>query len=179
MRPESLLSEAALASLAEHAREAPPGPFVEVGVYKGGSAAVLYEIAREQDRQLWLFDTFTGMPFADEIDGNEAGSFADTSFREICRLFPKAYPMAGIFPDETWRAVAATIEPVAFVHADADQYRSTKGICDCLPPVMAAGGMILFDDYGLPGCDGCTRAVDEADFANREILPTGKLLVRF
>jgi hypothetical protein len=44
-----------------------------------------------------------------------------------------------------------------------------------LPPLMAAGGVLLFDDYEcLPGA---RRAVDE-HFAVREFTPLGKAIVR-
>ncbi len=62
-RLPSLLGAEQLAALATLARATPPGDFAEVGVYRGGSAQVLYEIAQEQNRTLHLFDTFTGTPF--------------------------------------------------------------------------------------------------------------------
>ena len=46
-------------------REAVPGDFAELGVYKGCSAKVLHLLAPE--RRIWLFDTFAG--FADSTRG--------------------------------------------------------------------------------------------------------------
>ena len=66
--------------------------------------------------------------------------------------------------------------PIAFVHADADQYQSTADICRILGPKMVPGGMMLFDDYRC--VPSCIRAVDEY-FPNREQLPDGRALVRF
>lgn len=182
-RPESLLSPAALASLESLARSAPPGDFVEVGVYKGGSAAVLYDVAHEQGRRLFLFDTFAGTPFQHAVfDKNARGSFSDCSEEEIRRLFPDARVIPGVFPHSLPRT--HPFGPIAFVHADADQYRSTRAICDEMPRRMVKGGMILFDDYGENGCEGCTIAVDECfvdvspERCNR-IPETGKMLVRF
>lgn len=177
MQPYSLLTQASLDSLEALARSAPKGAFAEVGVYCGGSAAVLYRVAQEQGRELFLYDTFKGTPFHREgLDGNRKGSFADTDFLEIIRLFPKATITRGIFP-----ASAIPMGPVAFVHADADQYDSTKAICEHFPPLMVEGGMILFDDYGVGGCDGCTKAVDESFEPGRldRVESTGKLVVRF
>ncbi len=174
-QPESLLSPEALTSLEWLARTAPPGAFVEVGVYKGGSAAVLYRVAQEQDRQLFLYDTFKGTPFyRPGLDGNRKHSFADVDFAEICRLFPKAIIVKGVFP-----ATARPMGTVAFVHADADQYDSTAAICSHFPPIMAKGGTILFDDYGVSGCDGCTKAVNEAFGDRITRLDTGKAAVQF
>ena len=62
MTGPSLLSPEQLEDLAQLARSAPAGAFVEVGVYRGGSARVLCDIAQEQGRTLYLFDTFAGHP---------------------------------------------------------------------------------------------------------------------
>ncbi len=171
--PPSLLGKPALRDLEKLARSAPPGAFVEIGVYQGGSAAVLYKIALEQGRALYLYDTFEGMPYHHAaLDGNKKGAFADTDFDTVRRLFPDACVIKGIFPMSL-----VNMPSVAFVHADADQYESTKAICQTLPPRMVSGGMILFDDYQDPGCRGCTKAVQE-HFKDIEIRPTGKGLVR-
>jgi O-methyltransferase len=173
------LGPSSLASLNEQARLTPDGAIVEIGVYKGGSAAILDRVAREQGRELWLFDTFTGTPFYHiGLDSNPRGSFADTSEEEIRALFPNAHVIAGVFPSSL---VGTNLNKVAFVHADADQYRSTKAICEELSWLMVKGGAMLFDDYGM--CDGATLAIDQA-FVDLhpercDLLETGKILVRF
>ena len=158
-------------SLREHAAAAPPGAFVEIGVYQGNTAAHLYEIAQAQGRELYLYDTFCGMPFQGELDGHPVGDYADTSAEAVQALMPKAHVRAGVFP--------RSLRPmplVAFVHADADQYRSTAAICQIMPKLMVKGGVILFDDYEVGDCQGCTAAVRE--FCKEYwTLDTGKALV--
>jgi hypothetical protein len=76
MNPISVIGPRALDDLRAAASEAPPGDFVEVGVYKGGSAAVLAEVARARGRRLFLFDTFSGMPHSEQgVDHHVVGDF--------------------------------------------------------------------------------------------------------
>jgi O-methyltransferase len=166
----SLINQEMLATMRALAAGTPPGALVEVGVYKGGSAAVLNEVAQEQGRALYLFDTFDGMPFQGPLDLHRVGDFADTSAAAVLALCPGAIICEGIFPHTLGETGL-----VAFVHADADQYQSTLDVCERLGPRMVAGGLMLFDDYCL---DGCRTAVDES-YPERELLLDGRALVRF
>lgn len=151
---ESLLGSHTLDVLCRIARASPPGAFVEFGVYKGGAAERLAVIARAQGRQLFLYDTFAGMPFQGPDDSHRVGEFADTSAEEVQALIPDAVVVAGVFP-----ASLVKMPPLGFVHVDADQYESVAAACRVFPPLMVKGGVIVFDDYKcLPGA---TRAVEE------------------
>src|SRR5262245_59284952 len=138
------------------ARVTPPGRFVEIGVYKGGSAWHLAKIAREQGRELHLFDTFSGIPYKDEIDILEVGRFADTSLEAVRKAIPDAHFYAGVFP----HTMPAELTGIAFAHIDCDQYRSVKSCIDTIWPRMVSGGIMYFDDYHW--LDGATQAVNEA-----------------
>ena len=89
---ESLISDGTLREMVAMARDTPVGTFVEVGVYRGGSAAWLDELAHEQGRELYLFDTFHGIPYRTHPDdGHNVGDFADGATREqIALAFPDA-----------------------------------------------------------------------------------------
>src|SRR5262245_37986542 len=75
IRPHTYLVEAklhTLVRLGEYLNSlGVPGDFVECGVYKGGSAAVLSRYLG-LDRHLWLYDSFAGMPATSTKDGEEA-----------------------------------------------------------------------------------------------------------
>lgn len=167
----SLIGDYLLGFMAGLAWSRPDGAFAEVGVYKGGSAQVLYGIAQAQARSLFLYDTFSGMPFKGEFDSHEVGAFADCSVEEVRKIMPKANVVQGVFPSSQ-----VPMPPMAFVHADADQYQSTLSICRIFGPLMIDGGMMLFDDYR--GVAGCIKAVDEC-YPSRLILPDGRALVNF
>jgi O-methyltransferase len=172
-----LVNEQMSETMVRLAATRPAGAFVEVGVYQGGTAVLLYKVAQAQGREIFLFDTFAGMPVSDAGDVHKVGDFADTSYELVRAVVPNATLVSGVFPFSF-----VETGPVAFVHADADQYFSTLSICSVFAPRMVDGGMILFDDYDpLPGC---RKAVDEffADTGSQAhlmILEDGRALARF
>ncbi len=170
MKPTSLVGEHTIAEMLKHAETTPAGCFVEVGVYKGGTAWHLNELAKKQQRKLYLYDTFCGMPYRDEtVDSHRVGDFGDTTQSEVAAAIPEAIISAGIFP-----LSALVMEPVAFAHLDCDQYQSVKDSVIYLLPLMVQGGIIWFDD---PFClDGATKALKEL-FTHYQVAECGKAYV--
>jgi hypothetical protein len=149
MAPDSLVSPSAIEDLVQIAQASPLGCFVEFGVYKGGTAWHLARIAREQGRALFLYDTFTGIPFQDGIDSHKPGDFADTSLDAVKAAIPDAFYCVGVFP-----STLVEMPPIAFVHVDADQYQSLRDAIKAFVPRMVKGASIVFDDYRcLAGAD--------------------------
>src|SRR5690349_978191 len=153
--PLSLVSPENIEWLCKLAKSSPEsGCFVEVGVYKGGAAWHLAKVAQEQGRSIFLYDTFTGIPFKDEIDGHNVGDFSDTDVQAVRAAVPYATVVQGLFPEEI-----RLMPPVAFAHIDVDQYRSTRDAVLALKPLMLPGGIMVFDDYGC--LNSATVAIDE------------------
>jgi len=156
------------------------GELAECGVYKGGTAKILAEVA--PDRRLHLFDTFSGMPETDpKRDLHKAGDFADTSLqsvREYLSGHKNVDCIAGVIPQSLDVVRGSTF---AFVHLDLDIYSSIKSACEFFYPRLQSGGILLFDDYGYPSCPGARAAVDEF-FTNkpevRVVMVTGQCSVR-
>lgn len=167
--PTSLIGPGHLDSLCALATTTPPGCFVELGVFEGGSAYRLMEVAREQGRKLYLYDTFEGIPFQGKGDQHTIGEFA-ADLESVKEVIPDAIFVKGIFPYSL-----VEMDPIAFVHVDADQYQSILDACHVFPPLMVPGGIMLFDDYGQ--LEGATKAIDEY-FGDRIELIYGKALVR-
>jgi O-methyltransferase len=128
-----------------------PGAFAEVGVYKGESAAIIH--ALDPDRELYLFDTFTGFPASDlEGETGEAASytpdnFADASSANILDKFvnkDKIHLQKGYFPDTTQ---GLEEKQFALVNLDADLYKPTKAALEFFYPRLAPGGVIFIHDY--------------------------------
>ena len=171
--PYSLVSFEHIEEMCAVARGSPGGGcFVEVGVYQGGTAYHLAQIAQAQGRQIYLYDTFTGIPHKDEIDAHPVGDFADTSVEQVRAAIPYAQVIEGVFPDSM-----VPMGPVAFVHLDADQYRSYMDSLRVLVPLMMPGGAMVYDDYGCLA--GATTAVNEFFGPDRVTHRTGKAMVRF
>lgn len=163
---QSIVAPGQLSAMATLVRNLPPGAIVEVGVYHGGSAAVLYPIALAQARPLHLFDTFTGTPFHTEgLDRHKIDrEFADnTAEAHIRTMMPQAKLHVGIYPDTH----PANLTDIAFIHCDCDQYLSYRAVIDRLWPLVVPGGAMLFDDY--PYLAGAKKAVEES-FSQAELL---------
>jgi O-methyltransferase len=149
------------------------GCVVECGTWKGGMLAGIAEVLGP-DRRYFGFDSFEGLPPAKEIDGNAALAWqSDTvspNFHENCRASVRDAEaalklsgakhvelVAGWF-DRTLPSWAAP-QPIALLRLDADWYDSTRICLDALMPQMAAGGLVIVDDYYT--WDGCARAVHD------------------
>lgn len=159
----SLVNRDNIAQMLAAAASTPPGMFIEVGVYRGGTAWHLAKLAEEQRRRIMLFDTFTGIPFADPSKGDThvVGDFADTSFEAVRNAIPYAAVVKGVFPDcvPPQPVGMKAVPDVAFAHLDVDQYQSYIDCCSYLAQWMVPGGIMWFDD-----CDhlaGAKRAVQE------------------
>lgn len=175
--PPSLLTPESLVVLAELAAMAPPGNFVEVGVYRGGSAAVLHRYATYKARKLYLYDTFDGVPYADAEDVHQAGDHTPPpdTLAELKRHMPLAEFVVGDFCRES-PTVAAAMAPIALVHVDCDQHRPTAHAIAMFAAHMVEDGIMLFDDANFPGV---MRAIRNAFRSRFETTSNGKVLVRF
>lgn len=111
------------------------GDVAEVGVFKGGTAKLVAEIINGRDKNLFLFDTFRGMPKTDSsIDKHQEGDFSGFSLAEVKSFVgesPNIFFVEGFFPDTAGIAEGRTF---SFVHIDADIYRSVKDCCDFFLP---------------------------------------------
>ena len=70
-----------------------------------------------------------------------------------------AHPIEGIFPDDHLDEFRD--KTFCFVHIDVDVYRSAKDVLAFAWPRIPVGGVVVFDDYGVPNCNGITVVVDE------------------
>lgn len=152
----SLIPENVRVALEQTARATPAGAFVEVGVYQGGSAQHLLRAARDQGRELWLFDTFTGIPFKGPHDYHAVGDFSDVDMPALGRALRGAHFVKGVFPGTFTPELAREIGPLAFVHADCDQYDSVRACVEHLVPRLVKNGVIWFDDVA------CLASADKA-----------------
>lgn len=174
-KPHSLVGEAIIQEMCEYARDTPPGCIVEVGVYQGGTAWHLNELCKVQNRVLYLFDTFTGIPYRNVEMGDPClpGDFSDCSEEQVRRDIPEAVIVRGLFP---YSAFNLNIKNIAFVHLDCDQYQSYLDSAWYLGPLMISGGVMWFDDYCLPGAK---KALDDTFGDRIQTAKCGKQFVKF
>lgn len=161
-----------------------PGAFVESGVWMGGSimaaARTLVEMGAT-DRDLYLYDTFEGLPAPGEHDGIAGATQSateiyadlnatsgDTPYLEAPIDVVRANVALTGYPTNRIHTIAGLVEDtipntapdqVAFLRLDTDWYSSTKAEMETLFPRLAPHGILIIDDYGY--LDGARKAVDE------------------
>jgi hypothetical protein len=183
LRPLTMVSDLALIDLVHALRtvldEGVPGDLVECGVWRGGAAFLLASQLKQagvSDRQVWLFDSFEGLPDPQEIDGEAALAYSrDTEgagYYDNCRasleevranaeelgLGALTKFVKGWFSD-TLPVTSASIGPIAILRIDADWYSSVRDCLDHLYDHVSEGGFVIIDDYFA--WDGCVVAVHE------------------
>lgn len=159
------------------------GDVWECGVYKGGTAAMMAAILKENcpTKRLYLFDTFEGMPDTDGAkDWHKKGDFSDTDLESVVSFIGHdnlCVVRKGFVP-----ATFAGLETarIALAHIDVDIYKSIIDCLDFIWPRISFGGFVVFDDYGFPTCPGARAAVDYFFLSRACVplcLPTGQALV--
>jgi predicted O-methyltransferase YrrM len=142
-------------------------PVVEVGSFRGGSAALLAEALRMgagEPRELHVVDTFEGhidATFSAHDSEEHRGKFRDTTYDDV-RAFLAAYPGVQVHKGDATAVIASWPERrYALVHLDVDLYRPTLDCLEYFGPRLAAGGVLVMDDYESPTCPGVSVAVQE------------------
>ena len=140
----------------------------------------------ETDRQLLLFDTFTGLPDPSEQDVCFSGQSAESVINDCAKFDPEvAFCIASLeevqanmkstgYPEENTHYFKGMVEEtlpanapekIAILRLDTDWYESTKHELIHLFPRLVDGGVLLIDDYGH--WEGARQAVDEYLTENR------------
>jgi O-methyltransferase len=158
-----------------------PGTFVECGVWRGGSMmAIALTLLRlgVSNRELYLFDTFSGMTPPSEEDVKHTGERAadmlakaprDSDDWAIASLDDVREAVLGVgYPEERIHFVEGPVEEtlpakapddIALLRLDTDWYASTKHALVHLYPHVSPGGVLIVDDYAY--WQGARQAVDE------------------
>jgi len=161
-----------------------PGSVVECGVWRGGSmmaAALQLQALNAADRELWLYDTFTGMtePTKEDMEaasGRTARQLLDStpvdSGNNVWCIADendvKNNMCSTNYPEELVHFVKGDVsqtlkqhspEKIALLRLDTDWYASTKVELETLYGKLVPGGVCILDDYGH--WEGARKAVDD------------------
>lgn len=193
--PYTMLSYSALCEMYDVIRRVDkssvPGAIVEMGCWSGGCGAFMSWTTKKNasDRQVWLFDSFEGLPELAEEDSEWAkradlkikekdqkeiksiGSYSTTEEKVQMALkaldaTEKVHVVKGWFQNSV-PGVQSQIGPIAVLRLDGDLYESTKYCLEALYDQVSPNGIIVIDDYHL---EGCRRALYEF-FYTRNISP--------
>lgn len=116
------------------------GLALEFGVWAGRSLRVIAEA--RQGRGVYGFDSFRGLPEDYRWDIG-TGTFAVDALPDV----PGAELVVGWFEDTLPGFLAAHPGPVDFVHVDSDLYSSAATVLRHVGPRLAAGSVLLFDEF--------------------------------
>jgi len=164
-----------------------PGAIVECGVWRGGSMlACAHTLLRRgvTDRDLYLFDTFTGMSEPTSADvrisqGKSAAELMEAKGpgplawnrpeRWVATLDDVKEGFTGLgYPEERLHFVPGKVEEtvpeqapdtISILRLDTDWYESTKHELNHLYDRLSPGGVLIIDDYGT--WQGSKQATDE------------------
>ncbi|CAN5633349.1 TylF/MycF family methyltransferase [soil metagenome] len=182
------------------------GDIVECGVWKGGSTMAMLETlkqAGDTTRNVYLYDTFEGMPPPTEDDKTTYNKSAEellnadadkeknlvwaySSIEEV----KSNIALSGYNPNllhfvkgKVEDTIPATLPgKIALLRLDTDWYESTKHELEYLYPLLVKGGVLIIDDYGH--WQGAKKAVDEYIESNKipillnRIDDTGRIAVK-
>lgn len=144
------------------------GDAVEFGCYVGTTSVFLADRLKNTGRQLYLYDSFEGLPPKSSEDESPAGlqfktgELLATKKQLIKNLKQRGVPMPvikkGWFSELTKADVPGLI---AFAFLDGDYYHSVRDPLKLIWPFLAPGAIIVVDDYANEALPGAARAVDE------------------
>jgi O-methyltransferase len=137
-----------------------PGAWVECGTWNGGSAAIIGRICKKNPaRQLWLFDSWEGLPEPTQEDVSFEGKAGQAGWAagrqekvEELLLQKLQLPRSRVhlvkgWVDDTIPATKSTIGPISYLLLDCDWHHSTNLALNELYDQVIPGGFVLVDDY--------------------------------
>lgn len=162
-----------------------PGDLIETGVWRGGATIFMRAVLKAygvQDRNVWVADSFEGLPPPDaEKYPQDAGDRHHTArelaisleqvksnFERYGLLDGQVRFLKGWFRDTL---PTAPIEKLAVARLDGDMYESTMDALVNLYPKLSVGGYLIVDDYGaVPACRQAVHDYREAHGISEELV---------
>ncbi len=132
-----------------------PGDFVECGVFRGHTAAVIcrYHDFASVPKRFYLYDTFAGLPETTSTEKERSGwdKFKDNPdqleafVRDRFKEYPNAVIVKGIVPQSFAQAVP---DKIAYLHIDMNSEAAEMGALEWLFDRVSPSGFVMFDDFG-------------------------------
>jgi O-methyltransferase len=149
-----------------------PGDVVEFGCYIGTTSLFLRRLLSvhdpNQSRQLYAYDSFSGLPDKTTEDASGAGEqFQVGELTVSKKQFLHEFQKANLQSPNTFKGWFKDIAPdqlpdqIAFAFLDGDFYESIRDSLLLVWPRLVAGGTITIDDYSRAALPGVERAVQE------------------
>jgi len=162
-----------IAQCAERQAQTASGDFIELGVFRGGSAILLASVIKSYHAscKLHLLDSWQGLPDL-ETEDLGTGSFVtkgqfSQSSEDAVRARLDEFQLLDVCKTyQGWveDTLPALQGPFSFAHLDLDLYKPTHFVLSWLLPKMSDDGELIIDDYGnenLRRFPGVEKAVSE------------------
>ena len=145
------------------------GGVVELGCYKGDTSILFQRELQRTGKNLWLYDSFAGLPEKTREDNSVAGDQFKTgelfvTKREVTEKFKRqSLPLPKIKKAffEDLDPISDLPEKICFAFLDGDLYTSIKTSLSLVQNKMQSGSVVIIHDYNNPELPGSARAVDE------------------
>ena len=144
-----------------------PGDFVEMGCYKGDTSLLLAEVLEGQDKKLWIYDSFEGLPEKRAEDESVLGvefkkGELPVTKREVKERFLRAGMKVPVIKKGWFSELKDKDLPeiISFAFLDGDFYESIRDSLKMVSDKVCNGGVILVHDYYNEKLPGVKRAVD-------------------
>lgn len=163
-----------------------PGSIVELGVSRGVSFFTFHKLLEifcptDTTKKVYGFDSFEGLQDFHEKDGasekshdKDIGGWSahevEEEIFELCKLFNTDNILARERSRLIKGRIQETLEPfladtpgmrINLLHLDVDLYEPTLYTLRQLWDIVVPGGIIVFDEYGIPPWGGETTAFDQ------------------
>jgi O-methyltransferase len=164
--PMSLLTQGQLdlieRAVADIAARCVSGDLIEAGIWRGGAVILMralldaYDLA---DRCVVAADSFVGIPQNSRFKHDPVDAWVDrweasldevkTNIASVGLLDARLELLPGYFEDSL---PSLAERRFALIRLDSDSYDSVLTSLECLYPLLSPGGIIVVDDWHLPGC---------------------------
>lgn len=171
-----------------------PGCYVECGVAAG--AQIIAMAAGAPNKLIYAFDSFEGLPLPSNRDDQMPGIAMLTKDEQQALPDPGKQALVttgavSVSDSDFWTHINSsgvfvhnitsvkgwfeeTIplwpqEPIAILRLDGDLYNSTRVCLEGLHHLVISGGIIIIDDWRLPGCQGAVK-----DYINKRRIASSR-----
>jgi len=133
------------------------GDVVEMGCYKGETSVYLGSELRGSGKDLWVYDSFEGLP--------EGGEFARGELRATEEEVRRRFKKEGLPEPFVVRRWFSELEDedmpdeICFALLDGDFYESIRDSLKLVAPRMVSGGVVVVHDFSNVNLPGVKRAV--------------------
>lgn len=144
------------------------GDVVEFGCYSGTTSVHLAKTLMSSPRELWLYDSFEGLPEKSDKDLSPAGiQFKPGELAVSKKTLLKNFHTLNLPRPRVKKAWFSELtnddvpQKICFAFLDGDYYESILDPLKLIWDKLSAGACVIVDDYANEALPGAARAIDD------------------